>query len=177
MSLPYSHNIVLNIMKLSPNLGKTKLMKIVYMLQQVKNLNLGYDFDIYTYGPYSSEVLESVDELINEGLVLSNIFQYSNYVGYKLSLTDEGTRALSDINDNENSAILDILSFAEVKTARELELCSTIVFIYNFYSRCKQKGDQIAVKNKVHEIKPHFDEKTISNAYQALVEKKYIGAR
>lgn len=176
MNLPYSHNVVLNIMKQSPDLGKTKLMKIIYMLQQVKKIDLGYDFDIYTYGPYSSEVLETVDELTDGGLLSSRIYQYSNYVGYELNLTDEGTQTLSNIKKDENAAIHDILDFAEGKTARDLELYSTIVFIHNFYSQSKPKSNQTAVEKKVHEIKPHFDEQTISNAYKVLAENNYINA-
>ena len=129
MNSSYAHKIILNVLNVMShnlNLGKTKLMKIIYMLQQVKNLNLGYDFDIYTYGPYSSEVLESIEVLVNKGLVLSKMYQYNNYVGYELNLTDEGRRALSDISKEENTAICDILDFAEGKTARDLELFSTI---------------------------------------------------
>ncbi len=176
MSLSYSHNIILNIMKRNPDLGKTKLMKIIYMLQQVKKVDLGYDFDIYTYGPYSSEVLESVDELTDEGLMLSKMYQYNNYVGYELSLTDEGAQALSDIEKKEDVAIRDILDFAEGKSAKDLELYSTIIFINHFYSRSKSGSGSTVVTKKVHEIKPHFEEKSISEAYEALASKNYIKA-
>jgi uncharacterized protein YwgA len=161
-------------MKLKPDLGKTKIMKILYMLQQVKNVDLGYEFDIYTYGPYAPEVLESVDELIEKELVTSKMYRYNNYVGYKLNLTEKGKQALTEINQEDSSSLHDILSFTEGCSAKDLELYSTIIFVSSFYSRCKGKFSAIDVKNKVQEIKPHFDIGEISESYESLVKENYV---
>ena len=41
----------------SPQFGKTVLMKFAYLLQEIYGIPLGYRFSLYTYGPYSKEVL------------------------------------------------------------------------------------------------------------------------
>ena len=51
----------------NPGMGKTAVMKAMFMLQQVKGLSLGCDFSIYTYGPYAAEIMEDIDELLSEG--------------------------------------------------------------------------------------------------------------
>ena len=51
-------------MKPDPGMGKTAVMKAMFMLQQVKGISLGCDFSIYTYGPYAAEIMEDIDELL-----------------------------------------------------------------------------------------------------------------
>lgn len=174
MNLPYSQNVILNIMNQKPNLGKTAIMKIVYMLQQVKKLSLGYDFEIYTYGPYSSEVLDSIDELVDNDLACSKMYRYSNYVGYELNISEKGETEIENLGVKDKSSIDDILEFSDGKSAKDLELYSTIIFVSNLYSQNKLDNGQAVVSEKVHEIKPHFDLEFISNAYKVLEEKKYI---
>lgn len=176
MSITHEQNIILNVIKWNPGLGKTKLMKIIYMLQQVKNIMLGYDFDIYTYGPYSSEVLESLDELVAKGLVSSKMIKYPNYVGYELHLTEEGDEKLSNVRDDEEKAINDIISFADKKNAKDLELYSTIIFIDEFYSRTNSGNGKAEVTQKVSELKPCFDSNAIFEAYSTLENKGYLSA-
>jgi len=47
--------VISSIVKLRPGLGKTAMMKYIFLLQKVYKVPLGYDFEIYTYGPYASE--------------------------------------------------------------------------------------------------------------------------
>lgn len=176
MSITHEQNIILNVIKWNPGLGKTKLMKIIYMLQQVKKILLGYDFDIYTYGPYSSEVLEGLDELVAEGLVSSKMIKYPNYVGYELHLTKVGNEKLSNVRDDEEKAINDIISFADKKNAKDLELYSTIIFIDEFYSRTNSGNGKAEVTQKVSELKPCFDINVISEAYRTLEKKGFLSA-
>lgn len=41
--------------------GKTALQKFIYLLQELYNVKIGYDFSLYTYGPFSSELLSDLD--------------------------------------------------------------------------------------------------------------------
>jgi len=178
MNLSHSENIILHILDGKdgkPGLGKTAVMKIVYLLQQVKQMELGYDFDIYTYGPYAPEVTDHLDTLISNGFISSMIYNYNNYVGYQLNISESGRSEMKEISNNEKSNIQDILNFTDGKSAKTLELYSTIIFIKHLYLKnkilCDQENDVIS---KVHEIKPHFGEETISEAYNVLSELKYI---
>ena len=40
----------------SPQFGKTALMKLLYLLQEAYGVSTGYRYSFYTYGPYSQEV-------------------------------------------------------------------------------------------------------------------------
>ena len=45
----------------SPQFGKTVFMKLAYLLQELYEVPLGYRFTLYTYGPYSPEVLADLE--------------------------------------------------------------------------------------------------------------------
>ena len=45
----------------SPQFGKTAFMKMAYLLQELYEVPLGYRFSLYTYGPYSAEVLADLE--------------------------------------------------------------------------------------------------------------------
>ena len=45
----------------SPQFGRTVLQKLVYLLHVLYGVNPGYDFELYTYGPFSSQLLSDLD--------------------------------------------------------------------------------------------------------------------
>src|SRR5262249_27242248 len=47
----------------APNqtLGRTALVKMAYLLQVLRGVPLGYDFSLYIYGPFNSEVLGDLE--------------------------------------------------------------------------------------------------------------------
>ena len=174
MNLPYSKNVILNVMNLKHSLGKTAIMKITYMLQQIKKIDLGYSFEIYTYGPYTAEVTEDINDLIQSGLIHSSMYNYSNYIGYELKLSKKGKDSLNTLNTKEILNINEIIDFIEGKNAKNLELSSTIVFINGLYLKNKLPYNQDVIINKVHEIKPHFEIDSIRDSYNELKERKYL---
>ena len=46
---------------LSPQFGKTVLQKMVFLLQELHDIDCGYDFTLYTYGPFASLLLQDLD--------------------------------------------------------------------------------------------------------------------
>lgn len=156
-----------------PGMGKTAVMKIIFMLQQVKGIDLGYEFSIYTYGPYTSEVLEDIDELISRGLLTSTVYHYKDYIGYQLNITSEGVKGIDHSSENLNG-LEDVLQFTNNKSAKELELYSTIIYISDLFVKNSWEGGKPSIVDKVHEIKPHFSKEDILKAYECLQEKKYI---
>ncbi|MDI3312583.1 MAG: hypothetical protein QJR05_14315 [Thermoanaerobacterium sp.] len=44
-------------------LGRTALVKLIYILQEKFNVPIGYDFSLYTYGPFAKEILDDLDYL------------------------------------------------------------------------------------------------------------------
>src|SRR6266850_259581 len=43
-----------------PALGKTAMQKLIYLMQELHRVPVGYRFRLYTYGPYSSDLAEDL---------------------------------------------------------------------------------------------------------------------
>lgn len=175
MSLSFRESAILNLLQQNPKLGKTAIMKATFMLQQVKGVKLGYDFSIYTYGPYASDVMTDIDNLVEEGFISSTMYPYNNYVGYRLEVTKNGEAEIAmQPMDTESQALKDISDFIRGKSAKELELYSTIIYIANLYKKNAWSGGEKSIVEKVKEIKPHFSTDDIQGAYQQLKTIKYV---
>ena len=55
----------------SPWFGKTALQKLVYILQEAFDVDCGYDFQLYTHGPFTSQLLADLDLAESFGAVTS----------------------------------------------------------------------------------------------------------
>lgn len=174
MNLSNRKNVIIKMLQESPGMGKTAIMKTVFMLQQVKHVDLGCEFSIYTYGPYSADVMEDIDELVSDGLLSSNAYVYKDYIGYKLSATDSGAEAVPSLKGETVSALKEILDFVGKKTAKELELYSTIIYVDDWYLKNRKANNMAAIIKKVHELKPHFSEEIIQKSYTCLSEASFL---
>lgn len=174
MNLSNRKNAIIKMLQENPGMGKTAVMKTIFMLQQVKHIDLGCEFSIYTYGPYNADVMEDIDELVSDGLLSSSAYSYKDYIGYTLSATDSGEKAVSSLEDEDTAAFKEILDFVRGKSAKELELYSTIIYIEDWYLKNKKANDVPAIVKKVHEIKPHFSEETIHKAYTCLFDAHFL---
>ena len=45
-------------------LGRTQLMKLCYFLQEIEHVPVKYDFRLFNYGPFDSEVLSDLGTLV-----------------------------------------------------------------------------------------------------------------
>lgn len=174
MNLSKRKNAIIKMLQENPGMGKTAVMKTIFMLQQVKHMDLGCEFSIYTYGPYNADVMEDIDELVSDGLLSSSAYSYKDYIGYTLSATDSGEEAVSNLKDQDAAALKETLDFVRGKNAKELELYSTIIYIEDWYLKNKKANSVSAIVKKVHEIKPHFSEETIQNAYTCLSAASFL---
>lgn len=174
MSLSNRRNVIVKMLQENPGMGKTAVMKTIFMLQQVKHIDLGCEFSIYTYGPYDADVMEDIDELVSDGLLSSSAYSYKDYIGYTLSATDSGAKAVPNLKDEDTVALREILDFVRGKSAKELELYSTIIYVEDWYLKNERTNDMAAIIKKVHELKPHFTEGVIQKAYTCLSEASFL---
>ena len=170
MDLKKRLGIISKIVDEKPGLGKTAIMKHLFLLQEVYKVPLGYDFEIYTYGPYSSEVMEDIDyaKQLDIVLVEREIFS-SGFIGYRISPTEKLKSMVENektIIEESSESINNVLSVFGSKTARELELLTTIVYLYSAYKANGWSVDEVI--SNVQDIKPHFDEATIRTEYEML---------
>ena len=109
--------------------GKTKLQKLVFLLDKELNIirDHGYNFVRYRYGPFSKELIEDVEMLILIGLVKTEeeVKEFNSeevtIVVYKL--TDRGKniarKAYNELTDEEKRRINKLKEF-NAKSARSL---------------------------------------------------------
>lgn len=170
--------IIVEIAKRNPNVGKTGVMKYLYLLQVVYQVPLAYDFEIYTYGPYCQTVMSDIEYAeFADYIEISSITYPNGMNGYHINV---GNNSEQICNANANllfqysDSINQIIEFLGEKTAKELELYSTTVFVtLSFKDNCWD-GTKKEICQAVRKIKPHFSEKTISAAFDDLVDHHFL---
>jgi uncharacterized protein YwgA len=170
MDLEKRMGILSKIVTDSPYIGKTAIMKYMYLLQKVYKVPLGYEYSIYTYGPYASDVMGDLDHAEYLGIIDVKREVYDNGIsGYSISDTEEAKDAIErekETVDAFNDSIQSMLALFRDKTAKELELSTTIIYVYSNFVVNGWTIDE--VPGDVHEIKPHFDLQTIKDEYNRL---------
>jgi hypothetical protein len=154
------------------------MMKLVYFLQTLHELPLGYDFRIYTYGPYDSQVLEDLKVAELKGGVTSSVVGYSIGNGYAIASGTEADAVLARSSSVSDflPMIRSVLDDFGSRTATDLEMASTIVFVVRSEASA---GKAVAISEtaqKVREMKPRLDLNRILQEANALKKKGYIAA-
>ena len=166
------------IAKLDENIGKTGMMKILYLLQAICHVPLGYDFEIYTYGPYCQTVMNDIEYAEFVGYIKVAQAAYPNGMnGYQISTQPPAANLLkeeSNLIGEYSTAISNIITFFGHKKAKELELYSTIVFVATSFSDNNWKKSKEEICNTVRKIKPHFSQEIIFDTYDDLVKNHFI---
>ena len=135
MSLNHGKSVILRLIDKKPEIGKTAVMKCIFFLQKAFGMKLGYPFEIYTYGPYSSDVSEDLDSLSFNNLISSEIYTFNNFSAYKLTAADNATRLAQAISDDDNRRLDRVLELFGSETVKKLELFSTILYFADLYER------------------------------------------
>ncbi len=165
--------VICEIVNSKPYLGKTALMKFVFLLQRIYNVPLGYNFEIYNYGPYSSEVMEDIDFAKHQDIISMDTIVYpTGYYGYSLLPTENTEKYISgeeEFISYYKEPISKIIELFGSKSVKDLELSTTIIFLYYTYRENKWDNSSEKLLENVHEIKPHFDIDTIEKEYDNLI--------
>ncbi|WP_242823540.1 Panacea domain-containing protein [Thermoclostridium stercorarium] len=152
--------------------GKTALMKYIYILQEVFNIQLGYEFSLYTYGPYCSDVLADLDytEAIDGVKIYSVDLGTGGYCIKPSKKTDEYIKKSEDFISQNEERINEIIELFGDMTARDLELRTTIIYLYKNYLQNRWEINRYEISDSVRELKPYFSLEEILNAYNQLEE-------
>lgn len=154
-----------------PNTGKTAIMKFAYLLQTLYDVPFGYEFEIYTYGPFSQTVMSDLEFAEFSDYIDIKPIQYDSYSGYCIDETSDGKECAAknhEFLDCYESQILKVLDFFGNKNAKQLELYSTVVFVAKSTLLETKKIDKVSICRTVQEIKPHFSAEVISQAFVDL---------
>lgn len=154
-------------------LGRTAIMKLFFFLQESKGIDLGYRFSLYSYGPFDSDVLSDLTSAEKMNVLKSNMVYYSSGTGYEYSPGSDAhsVQALaSDFLTKNRESIDWVLTTFGNKTAGQLELLSTLLFIAKF----DNPTDVGALVEQVRFVKPHFSKEQIQQGFESLVSLQVL---
>lgn len=140
-------------------IGRTALMKCIYFLQEVYRVPLGYRFGLYTYGPYDAQVLEDVKLAHARGLLESTVKAYHHGYGYLIKPRGQAGAVAPGRGDplaDYREALDTVCREFAGRSAVDLEMTSTLVFIDRELQRIKAKFDLKDLCNRVNKVKPHL---------------------
>jgi uncharacterized protein YwgA len=164
--------------KINRQFGKTALQKMVYLFQEIYRVDCDYSFDFYTYGPFTSQLLNDLDYTEHIGGV--NVSRVDNSVGgYEITPGEdveyilkkaEGFIEAPDINAKLEQLIADFGRYSAV----ELELRSTIVYVDRDLRRTGTWREMEEILRLVKELKPKFSPDEIRSAIEELKSRQFI---
>ncbi len=139
---------------------KKTVQKITYLVQEAKE-DLGYDYSIHFYGPYSAELDSEIRYLNNCGKLNIKITDR----GHMLSVDDD-----SDVTFSNNN-VRDIITYFGTKSPSDLELLATTLYV----QREIQNSNIQNIVDGVEKIKgSKYSNAQINNAIDELVNYKYF---
>ena len=158
----------------SPQFGKTAFMKMAYLLQELYEVPLGYRFSLYTYGPYSAEVLADLEYAKLRKQV---DVEYSGdpQGGFKITPSEvAGGSNLQNEQIAKYSQLLnELVEHFGSFNARELELRTTSIFLWK-RTRPRKPEDVSTLIEAVRQLKPHFSEMAIRSVIDDLINEGVI---
>lgn len=111
------------------DLGKKKFQKLVYLIEAVGRIDLGYSYQIHLYGPFSKDLDDDLRELSS----IKQINYTRSSQSFLLGITAEGEKELQKADGRiRNRQIIDhVFTRFCSKSPRDLELLTTSCFVCN----------------------------------------------
>lgn len=154
-------NIIEKITEINGAPCKKTLQKIVFLIE-AKNVDIGCDYGIHFYGPYSADLDYAVRELCDEGILK---IDYTP-MDHRISVVN-GSAVETYSNDTVNEVVR---SFGK-ETPSELELIATALYVFI----CSNDIEKI--KAGVKKLKgAKYADSRIDTAISKLIENGYIAA-
>jgi uncharacterized protein YwgA len=122
--------------------GRTQIQKLTFLTQKETELGEGYDFIAWKFGPFSKEVWQDLDHLVEEGIVIE-IPQggKDKTVGYIYALTKEGTRFVMDriLSQIDESLLPQIEKI--IVNYSQMSLSELLTYVYEKYPEYTVKSE------------------------------------
>lgn len=155
-------------------IGRTAIQKITYFTS-VLGVPSSYRFDMYTFGPFSSEILQDMEWLEADEIIVDESNDKKRKSFYR-----PGPMASALIKEHQefitkHKAILDMVIKGLAKAdANTLELAATLDFLYRWYkaSAINEPIRQLVLK-RLEEIKPgKFTQEQANRMFDWLVKSR-----
>lgn len=156
-------------------LGKTALVKLIYLLQEKFGVPVGYDFRLYTYGPFAKGILDDLDYLsfLEAAKINTSDGKYDILPGDDSVIEYIYGKAKPFIDENKDIISRIVKEFGHLP-AKSLELITTINYVINDYKENNIDFTKEDISNLIHEIKPYFSQKEILDKINELEQEKFI---
>lgn len=145
------------------------MQKLVYFLQELFGGDNEYEFTLYTYGPFSANLMGDLD--VADGLGVISLEYLPQAGAYNIvpgpQLAKAQTRAADFLARHRTAIQRAIREFGDLR-ARELELRATIVFADRESAREGTSLQREQLLERVHAIKPHFSRNTVEQAVDEM---------
>jgi uncharacterized protein len=145
-------------------LGRTAAVKLLYFLQELYRVPLGYDFRLYTFGPYDAEILNDLGTAKTLDALTEKTVFYNIGYGYEISPGPQAeavqARARAWLRANRPKIDAVAAEFGRW-SASDLELGATVVFADREFAATGRVATEAELASRVREIKPHFSEATV----------------
>ena len=158
--------------------GKTALVKLIYLLQTVYGVKCGYTFTLYTYGPYSVDIIMDLGQVEGlHGVKVEPVL--SIYGGYQINPGDKPEwlkeRGKEFLKDEETVEALDqLIEEYGNRSAADLSLITTAIYVDRELSKEDLQLSKEDIINLVHSIKSNFSEEYIAKIVNELDDMGYI---
>ena len=162
-------SIIYEIAKRKSGLGKTAMMKYLYILQTVYNVPLGYNFGLYTYGPFATEVLDDLDYADANKIIIMETAETAVGAGYSIQ-PSQGYEDNEGFTNKYNKQLDKMLGIFEDDCAKDLELSATIIYMYRNAKRNGWRTDEDNIVSDVYDVKPYFKKEVIKDEFERLNE-------
>ncbi len=137
--------------------GKTTAQKIMYFLKRLGIVD--YEYTMHYYGPYSSEVENSLRQL-----EYSNEFKITWNPDRGYFIRPSGEHSDLNVLDVEKKQYIDhIIEKFSLRSAKELSLIATVLY---FYPALPEND----IVESVRKLKPHFSTDEVSDALDTVKE-------
>ena len=159
--------------------GRTALMKLAYFLRTLRSVPLAYDFRLYTYGPFDSDVLDDLQYAEALGAVRSEVIPYPGGKVYQYragSRVEEITDYAEAFLSRHGESIEWVLTKFGSRSALDLEMASTLVFVDRATLEKGAKQEMAELARKVQAVKPYLSRGAIEREARALEEEGLLAA-
>jgi hypothetical protein len=136
-------------------------MKLMYFLQEMKDVSLGYDFRLFHYGPYDEDVLDDLARARSGKLLDEEIIIYPSGFGYSIKPGPSFPDSETGFDEEVDFAIGQVIDEFGNLSAGELELRSTIHFVAKEFAERRPGRTDEDIASSVRDIKQKFNTETI----------------
>lgn len=147
--------------------GKKMVQKLMYLIER-RGVNLGLNYSIHFYGPYSASLDDTLHILEAQRMINISV----EHLTHVITMVD-GNSCPQILNDEEKRIVSEVLDCFGERTAADLEAYTTLDYVA--HTMRKDQGSKEQIIQDVLKIKSKkFTYEELKEKYETMKELKYI---